>query len=165
MLYEPGSPQMALVTLRVNIVGQKARTRSAGVDRHERYLGGVDDRADDGSLAESGDPGRHNALPPWLEAWRRRSAIGAVLSGIAFGVRQALEPDREEPAIVAPAPGAPPGPQPLELHLDDDRPEEAWAVVRPWLVTPGPAETPDNRATGKPGTDETPPGGEDHGAR
>lgn len=80
------------------------------------------------------EPGRSNALPPWLESWRRRSATGAVLSGIALGLRQALEPEREEPAIVAPTPGGPPGPQPLELHLDRDRPEEAWAVVRPWLV-------------------------------
>lgn len=87
-----------------------------------------------------------------------------MLSGIAFGIRQALEPDDEEPAIVAPAPGAPPGPQPLELHLYDDRPEEAWAVVRPWLVAHGHEETRANKAAGKPGRDETPPAGEDHEA-
>jgi hypothetical protein len=96
----------------------------------------MDDVGDRGDLPkDAGESTQHNALPPWLESWRRRSATGAVLTGIAFGVREALEPDRESPAIVVPAPGAPPGPQTLELHLDDDRPEEAWAVVRPWLVT------------------------------
>lgn len=128
-------------------------------------VGDVDDVADNGARAEGGsDPGRHNALPPWLDSWRQRSAIGAVLSGIAFGIRQALEPEREEPAIVAPAPGGPPGPQPLELHLDRDRPEEAWAVVRPWLVTPQ-AEAAGDEAAGKAGDEGAPPGENGHGAR
>jgi hypothetical protein len=96
----------------------------------------MDDAGDRGDLAGDADESIiRNALPSWLESWRRRSATGAVLTGIAFGVRDALEPERDSPAIVVPAPGPPPGPQPLELHLGDDRPEEAWAVVRPWLVT------------------------------
>lgn len=117
--------------------------------RRRRYGGEVDARADAGwgedgppelAPAALGDePTRHNALPSWLESWRRRSATGAVLTGIAFGVREALEPERDNPPIVAPAPGAPPGPQPLELHLDEDRPEDAWAVVRPWLAKKPPA--------------------------
>jgi hypothetical protein len=75
------------------------------------------------------------ALPPALEDWRRRSAAGAILTGIAFGLRQALELPREDPAIVVEAPGEPPGPpQPMELHMDPDRPEETWVIVRPWLL-------------------------------
>lgn len=120
------------------------------------------DLADNGDPAESkAEPDRHNALPTWLDTWRRRSATGAVLSGIAFGLRQALEPDREEPAIVAPAPGAPPGPQRLELYLDHDRPEETWAVVRPWLATQGVEEAGAAEAGGEAG----PANGEDHRAR
>ncbi|TMM16793.1 MAG: hypothetical protein E6G01_07605 [Actinobacteria bacterium] len=90
----------------------------------------VDDR-------ESGSdhPELRTALPPALEDWRRRSATGAILTGIAFGLRQALELPREDPAIVVEAPGEPPGPpQPMELHMDPDRPEEAWVIVRPWLL-------------------------------
>jgi hypothetical protein len=110
----------------------------------------MDDAEDRGDLAgDAGESTQRNALPPWLESWRRRSATGAVLTGIAFGVRDALEPDRESPAIVVPAPGAPPGPQTLELHLDDDRPEEAWAVVRPWLVTHRSEDAADTRPQGE----------------
>jgi hypothetical protein len=81
------------------------------------------------------DPELRTALPPALEDWRRRSATGAILTGIAFGLRQALELPKEDPAIVVEAPGEPPGPpQPMELHMDPDRPEETWVIVRPWLI-------------------------------
>ncbi len=84
---------------------------------------------------DAGDDELRTALPPALEEWRRRSATGAILTGIAFGLRQALELPREEPAIVVEAPGEPPGPpQPMELHMDPDRPEETWVIVRPWLL-------------------------------
>ena len=86
---------------------------------------------------ESGahDPELRTALPAALEDWRRRSATGAILTGIAFGLRQALELPRENPAIVVEAPGEPPGPpQPMDLHMDPDRPEETWVIVRPWLL-------------------------------
>jgi hypothetical protein len=90
----------------------------------------VDDR---GRGAE--DQEVRTALPPALEEWRRRSATGAILTGIAFGLRQALEEPRDDPAIVVEVPGEPPGPpQPMELHMDPDRPEETWVIVRPWLL-------------------------------
>ena len=90
----------------------------------------VDDREKD-----SHDPELRTALPPALEDWRRRSAAGAILTGIAFGLRQALELPREDPAIVVQAPGEPPGPpRPMELHMDPDRPEQAWVIVRPRLL-------------------------------
>ena len=90
----------------------------------------VDDRKEGGDEEEL-----RTALPPALEEWRRRSATGAILTGIAFGLRQALELPREQPAIVVEAPGEPPGPpKPMELHMDPDRPEETWVIVRPWLL-------------------------------
>ena len=36
----------------------------------------------------------HTALPPKVESWRRRSVSGAILTGFAFGLREALEPER-----------------------------------------------------------------------
>jgi hypothetical protein len=90
----------------------------------------VDDRKDSGQAPEL-----RTALPPALEDWRRRSATGAILTGIAFGLRQALELPREEPAIVVQAPGEPPGPpRPMQLHMDPDHPEETWVILRPWLL-------------------------------
>lgn len=128
-----------------------------------RYGGAVDDAADRGeerALDAVDSAGRRNALPPWLESWRLRSATGAVLTGIAFGLRDALEPERENAAIVVPAPGDPPGPQLLELHLDDDRPGEAWAVVRPWLVTKQPERPVDTGPTGEARGGDSPPASE-----
>ena len=68
-----------------------------------------------------------------FERWRRTTATGAILTGIAFGLREALEHDKERPAIVQPAPGGKPGTEPFELHLDPGHPEYTVAVVRPWL--------------------------------
>lgn len=69
-----------------------------------------------------------------FEAWRRRSATGAVLTGIALGLRHALELQQEPPAIVQEVPGGPPGDdEPWAVQLDHDHPEESVVVIRPWL--------------------------------
>jgi hypothetical protein len=78
------------------------------------------------------------AAPDPLEgvhAWRRRTAAGAILTGVALGLRQALEPPAEERQVVVDASGDPPGPpQPVELHFDPAGPAHSWVVLRPWLV-------------------------------
>lgn len=77
------------------------------------------------------------SLPPRVEAWRRRSATGALLTGVALGLQEVFEPRRDPVAIVAEAPGEPPGPpQPLEVHLDPDDPAASSVVVRRWLLDP-----------------------------
>ena len=76
----------------------------------------------------------HTALPPRLEAWRRRSATGILLTGIALGLREALEPKLDPPAIIMEAPGEPPGDRALEAEVDRDRPDESVLVIRPWLL-------------------------------
>ena len=64
--------------------------------------------------------------------WMKRSAAGAVLSGIALGLQQALEPKRELPAFVMEAPGEPDDPDaPIHLHFDPDDPTKTVAVIRP----------------------------------
>ena len=68
-----------------------------------------------------------------FERWRRTTASGAVLTGIALGLREALEHERERPAMVQPAPEGEPRDEPFELHLDPDHPEYTVAIVRPWL--------------------------------
>ena len=58
---------------------------------------GDPDRDDDSDLhaADEGEGGRrrandanHTALPPKVEAWRKRSATGAMLTGFALGLQQ-----------------------------------------------------------------------------
>lgn len=69
-----------------------------------------------------------------FERWRRRSATGVVLTGIALGLREALDSERERPAMVQPAPEGDPHLDPFDLYLDPDHPEYTVAVVRPWLL-------------------------------
>jgi len=95
---------------------------------------GDEDRAGDGDDPGAGDPLR-------FHRWMKRSATGAVLSGIALGLQQALEGRREQPAFVMEAPGEPEDPDaPITLHFDPDDPTRTVAVVR--APTPA-ADTPD----------------------
>ena len=58
-----------------------------------------------------------------------------MMTGIAFGLQEALERKRKEVPIVQQADGDPAGPQgPIELQFDPDHPEKTVAVIRPWLI-------------------------------
>ncbi|HMC38776.1 MAG TPA: hypothetical protein VKI19_03880 [Acidimicrobiales bacterium] len=74
------------------------------------------------------------ALPPRIEAWRRRSAAGAVLTGIALGLQQALEKRKEEPSIVMETSGEPPQDLPVEADFEYGRPRQSVVQIRPWLL-------------------------------
>jgi hypothetical protein len=87
------------------------------------------------SIAEDdSEQGAHTALPPRVESWRRRSVAGAVLTGFAFGLREALEPERQEAPIIVQVSGEPVGELPVEAHLDDLQPSESVVTVRRWLL-------------------------------
>jgi 4'-phosphopantetheinyl transferase len=67
----------------------------------------------------------------------RGTAVGGVLAAGMLGLRDALEPRRdEEIAIVRDDAGAPPPQGPIELELDPDHPEESVVHVRPWMRDP-----------------------------
>jgi hypothetical protein len=83
--------------------------------------------------------GVHTALPPRVESWRRRSVTGAVLTGFAFGLREVLEPEREETAIIVQVSGEPVGDLPVEADLNERQPSESVVTVRPWLLADTPA--------------------------
>jgi hypothetical protein len=87
--------------------------------------------ADEGS--EVRDPLRFNN-------WMKRSATGAVMTGIAVGLQQALQLPRQEPAFVIEASGEPHDPDhPIDLHFDPDNPADTVAIIR----RPAPAEPPE----------------------
>jgi hypothetical protein len=108
------------------------RAERVDVDGFELH---VDRVADDGA-------GPHTALPSKVETWRRRSALGAILTGFALGLKEALEPKRDEPSIVAQVSGDPVGDLPVEAHLDDLRPRDSVVTIRPWLMAGRPPATP-----------------------
>ena len=81
------------------------------------------------------EPGTRFEPATRFEAWRRRSATGALLTAIARGLREVFEGRQDPPAIVMEAPGEPPGPpRPVEVHLEPGLPADSWAVARPWLL-------------------------------
>lgn len=77
---------------------------------------------------------RFTGLPDRVEKWRRNSATGAVLTAFAFGLQQAFEPERKQPAIVMQTSGDPPKDLPVEAHLEQLGPRQTSVTVRRWLL-------------------------------
>ncbi|HEX4864685.1 MAG TPA: hypothetical protein VFV02_11465 [Acidimicrobiales bacterium] len=76
----------------------------------------------------------HTALPGKVEAWRRRSATGAVLTGFALGLQQVFEPKKDEPSIIMQTSGEPPKDLPVEADFEYGRPRSSVVNIRPWLL-------------------------------
>jgi hypothetical protein len=105
----------------------------------------------------SAPPGTSTALPPRIEAWRKRSAAGAILTGFALGLQEALEKRKEEPGIVMQTSGDPPKDLPVEADFEYGRPRQSVVQIRPWLLGDQPAAT-TQAATEK--ADAPPPSGQ-----
>jgi hypothetical protein len=61
----------------------------------------------------------------------KRSATGAIMTGISLGLREALQPAVKEPAFMIEASGQPEDPDnPIELHFDPDNPADTVAIIR-----------------------------------
>lgn len=85
-----------------------------------------------GDEGEDGEP--QTALPGRVEAWRRRSATGAILTGFALGLQEVFEPKKDEPAVVMETSGDPPKDLPVEADFEYGRPKQSVVNVRPWLL-------------------------------
>ncbi len=123
-----------------------ARNRAEGIDSASppgpddaaEMDPGVDDNADQGDSGEGeGDADADAAEavdgkdPLRFNSWMKRSATGAVMTGIAVGLQQALELPRQEPAFVIEASGEPDDPdRAIDLHIDPDNPAGSVAIVR-----------------------------------
>ena len=74
-----------------------------------------------------------HAQPAPIERFRRTS-VGAALAAGLLGLRDVLEPPKDEtPAIVEDWAGGEPFNDPIVLRLDPDHPEDSIVMVRPWL--------------------------------
>jgi hypothetical protein len=90
-----------------------------------------------GDEAEDFPPGASTALPPKVESWRKRSAVGAILTGFALGLQEALEKHKEDPSIVMETSGDPPRDLPVEADFEYGRPKQSVVQIRPWLLPDG----------------------------
>jgi hypothetical protein len=82
-----------------------------------------------------------HAEPAPIERFRR-SSIGAVLAAGMLGLRDVLEPEKDEtPAIVEDWAGGEPFTERMVLRLDPDHPEDSIVMIRPW-VKPGDTREP-----------------------
>ncbi len=80
--------------------------------------------------ATGGEP----SARPDAGSGRKRTVTGALMAGIAMGLREVFEPERHDrTAIEQPAPTQPTEPQKYEIHLDPVTPESSFAIYRPWL--------------------------------
>jgi hypothetical protein len=88
------------------------------------------------------EEGTAEQLPPRrFDAWRRRSAMGAMATGIALGLKEIFQPADNQPVITAVAPGDPPdADQRLRVILDPDDPTKSVAILP---SNPPTAPTPD----------------------
>ncbi|MDQ1402311.1 MAG: hypothetical protein QOG03_627 [Actinomycetota bacterium] len=93
-----------------------------------------DERERPADEVTDGDAGSLH-LPPKVEAWRKRSAIGALVTGLALGFQQALDPRKKQPSIQMPAPSDPNDPDaPVDVHVEPNQPDETVVTVRPWRL-------------------------------
>jgi hypothetical protein len=76
---------------------------------------------------------------PRPPAKKARTATGALLTGIALGLRDIFDPEkkRDTIAIEQEAPGEPEGPQRYEIRLNGS-PRDGQAIYRPWVDEDGP---------------------------
>ncbi len=84
--------------------------------------------------AEDAEDGSQTPPAVKVESWRKRSATGAVLTGIALGLQQVFEKEREEPAIIMTTSGDPPRDLPVEADVEHGRPRRSVVNIRPWLL-------------------------------
>ena len=113
-----------------------------------------DDLDEDLAEPDAAEPGS-TALPPKLEAWRRRSAAGAILTGFALGLQQALETRKDEPSIVLETSGDPPKDLPVEAEFEYGRPRHSVVQIRPWLLPDQEADAGQASAAGAPAEVDT----------
>jgi len=71
---------------------------------------------------------------PRVPPKKARTATGALLTGIALGLRDIFDPEkkRDTIAIEQEAPGEPEGPQRYEIRLQSS-PRDSQAIYRPWV--------------------------------
>lgn len=91
---------------------------------------GFEDRYDPEELAAIDAGPRRPAAPVTKVAdWRRRSALGAVLTGMALGLQEVFDPEEERSIVIEVDAEGEPLDLPLQLILDPDSPSGSLCIV------------------------------------
>lgn len=69
-------------------------------------------------------------VPSRLVSWSRSSLLGAVITGSALGLREVLEPRRDEQIVIEVDADGEPHDLPIRLLLDPDDPSGSLCIVR-----------------------------------
>ena len=103
--------------------------RTTGIVDLTAGAGPAEDAVDRSDNAE--DEPLSGPDPLRFSNWMKRSATGAVMSGISIGLREALQPTKNQPAFVMEATGLPEDPDnPIRLQFDPDSPADTVAIIR-----------------------------------
>jgi hypothetical protein len=89
---------------------------------------------------QDADPEPEDLRSRHFDAWRRRSAIGGLATGVALGLQNVFYPTNNEPVISAEAPGDPPDASNRpRVILDPDDPTKS-IVIMPTAAAPPEAD-------------------------
>lgn len=90
-----------------------------------------EDRYDPDELAAIEEFKAREAAEPvtGVTGWRKRSAIGAVLTGMALGLREVFEPEDERSIVIEVDADGEPLDLPVDLFLDPDSPAGSLCIV------------------------------------
>lgn len=91
---------------------------------------GFEDRYDPEELAAiDAGPRRTDEPVTKVSQWRRRSALGAVLTGMALGLQEVFDPEEERSIVIEVDADGEPLDLPLQLFLDPDSPAGSLCIV------------------------------------
>ncbi len=89
-----------------------------------------EDRYDPDELAAiDRGPRRTDQPVTKVSQWRRRSALGAVLTGMALGLQEVFDPEEERSIVIEVDADGEPLDLPVDLFLDPDSPAGSLCIV------------------------------------
>lgn len=84
---------------------------------------------DDELAAIEAGPRRSDEPVTKVSQWRRRSALGAVLTGMALGLQEVFDPEEERSIVIEVDADGEPLDLPVQMFLDPDSPAGSLCIV------------------------------------
>lgn len=85
--------------------------------------------ADELAAIEAGPTDRRPLPPDRISHWRRHSALGAVITGLALGYQEVFDPEEERSIVIEVDDEGEPRDLPVELFLDPDSASGSLCIV------------------------------------